>query len=96
MPENINHELEGTIQPSDYGVLSLDMEKARETLAAISPRSYGYAEKGMVKKTTRRKNLSNIAGRNDCFQACTFHTDRCPFLVRDHHGKVRRKTTKSN
>lgn len=50
MPENINRELEGTIQPSDYGVLVLDREKAREALSAISPSSYGYAEKCAVEK----------------------------------------------
>lgn len=50
MPENISPELEGTIRPSDYGVLSLDREKAREALSALSPGSYGYAEKGAVRK----------------------------------------------
>ncbi len=50
MPDNLNPELEGTVRPSDYGALSLDREKAREVLSAISLGSYGYAEKGAVRK----------------------------------------------
>lgn len=50
MPDNLNIELEDIIQSSDYGALSLDREKVREVLSAVSSGSYGYAEKGMVKK----------------------------------------------
>lgn len=50
MPENLNPELDGIILPSDYGALSLDREKAREVLSAVSSGSYGYAEKGAVEK----------------------------------------------
>lgn len=50
MPDNLNPELEGTILSSDYEALSLDREKAREVLSAISSDSYGYAGKGAVRK----------------------------------------------
>lgn len=55
MPENLNHELEGVILPSDYGILSLDREKAREVISCLSPESYGYAEKGAVEKLLNAK-----------------------------------------
>ncbi|MDE6324111.1 MAG: hypothetical protein K2L85_08295, partial [Paramuribaculum sp.] len=50
MPENLNHDLEGIIRPSDYGILSLDRAMAREILSTLSPQSYGYAEKTVIEK----------------------------------------------
>lgn len=50
MPDNLNPKLEKVILPTDYGILSLDREKAWEALSTISPRSYGYAEKEDVGK----------------------------------------------
>ena len=55
MPENLNPDLEGIILPSDYGVLSLDREKAWEVLSTVSPRSCGYAEKATVEKLLNAK-----------------------------------------
>ena len=50
MPDNLNPALEGTILPTDYGVLSLDREMARQALSTVMPGSYGYGEKGDVEK----------------------------------------------
>lgn len=55
MPDNLNHALEGTILPSDYGVLSLDREKAQEVLSTVTPGSIGYAEKREVEKLLSAK-----------------------------------------
>lgn len=55
MPDNLNHALEGIILPSDYGVLSLDREKAREVLSTVTPGSIGYAEKREVEKLLNAK-----------------------------------------
>lgn len=50
MPENINHDLEGTILPADYGNLALARDKAWNALSTVSPSSYGYNEKKVVEK----------------------------------------------
>lgn len=50
IPGNISSELEGTILPSDYEILSLDREKTWEALSTIPPTLYGYAEKRVVEK----------------------------------------------
>lgn len=50
MPANLNPALEGIILPSDYTLLSLDRDKAREVLATLTPESYGYSGKRMVEK----------------------------------------------
>lgn len=55
MPDNLNHALEGIILPSDYGVLSLDREMAREVLSTVTPGSIGYAEKREVEKLLNAK-----------------------------------------
>ena len=55
MPENLNHALEGTILPADYGVLSLDREMAREVLSTVTPGSIGYTEKSDVEKLLNAK-----------------------------------------
>ena len=55
MPDNLNHALEGTILPTDYGVLSLDREKAQEVLSAVTAGSIGYAEKRVVEKLISAK-----------------------------------------
>ncbi len=55
MPENLNPELEGVILPTDYGALSLDREKAWETLSTVSSGSYGYAEKTDVERLLNAK-----------------------------------------
>ena len=55
MPDNLNHALEGTILPADYGVLSLDREIAQEVLSTIAPGSIGYAEKTVVEKLLNAK-----------------------------------------
>ena len=57
MPDNLNHALEGTILPTDYGVLSLDREMAHEALSTVTPDSYGYAEKRDVEKLLSAKTL---------------------------------------
>ncbi len=55
MPDNLNSELEGTILPNDYGVLSLDREKAQEVLSNVPSGSYGYSEKTDVEKLLNAK-----------------------------------------
>ena len=55
MPDNLNHALEGTILPADYGVLSLDRVMAQQALQAVTPDSYGYAEKREVEKLLNAK-----------------------------------------
>ena len=55
MPDNLNHALEGTILPTDYGVLSLDREMAQEVLSAVTAGSIGYAEKRVVEKLLSAK-----------------------------------------
>lgn len=50
MPDNLNQALEGTILPTDYGVLSLDREMASLALSTVAAGSYGYAEKRDVEK----------------------------------------------
>lgn len=55
MPDNLNHALEGTIFPEDYGVLSLDREMAQEVLSTVTPGSIGYAEKKVVEKLLNAK-----------------------------------------
>lgn len=55
MPENLNHDLEGVILPSDYDVLARDRDIAREVLSTLTPKSYGYAEKNMVEKLLNAK-----------------------------------------
>lgn len=55
MPENINHELEEIIHPSDFDVLARDRDIAREVLDLISSKMYGYAEKGMVERLLKAK-----------------------------------------
>lgn len=55
LPENINHQLEGVINESDYDVLSLDRDLAWNVLSSISPSSYGYKEKGDVERLLKAK-----------------------------------------
>ncbi len=55
MPDNLNHALEGTILPTDYGVLSLNREMAQEVLSTVTPGSIGYAEKSEVEKLLNAK-----------------------------------------
>ena len=55
MPDNLNHALEGTILPTDYGKLSRDREKAQEVLSTVTPGSIGYAEKRDVEKLLNAK-----------------------------------------
>lgn len=55
IPEQLNHELEGIIHPSDYGVLALDRDIVWNALSAVSPTMYGYAEKGMIKRLLEAK-----------------------------------------
>lgn len=55
MPEDLNHELEGIIHTPDYGMLALGCDFALETLSKVSPKSYGYAEKGMVEDLLNAK-----------------------------------------
>lgn len=55
MPDNLNGALEGKILPKDYGLLSLDRDKALQALASLSPRSYGYAELDEVRRLLEAK-----------------------------------------
>lgn len=55
MPDNLNGALEGIILPKDYGLLSLDRDKALQALASLSPRSYGYAELHEVRRLLEAK-----------------------------------------
>ena len=55
MPENLNQALDGTILPTDYGVLSLDRDMALLSLSTVTPGSYGYAEKSDVEKLLNAK-----------------------------------------
>ena len=55
MPDTLNHALEGTILPTDYGKLSRDREKAQEVLSTVTPGSIGYAEKRDVEKLLNAK-----------------------------------------
>lgn len=55
MPDNLNPDLEGVIHTSDYGLLSLDREMAKEALSAVSRNSVGYADKEMVEKLLNSK-----------------------------------------
>lgn len=55
MPDNLNHALEGTILPTDYGVLSLDREMALQALSTVISGSYGYLEKRDVEKLLSAK-----------------------------------------
>ena len=55
MPDNLNGALEGIILPKDYGLLSLDRDKALQALASLSPRSYGYAELDEVRRLLEAK-----------------------------------------
>ena len=77
MPDNLNHALEGTILPTDYGVLSLGREKAQEVLSAVTAGSIGYAEKRVVEKLLSAKHIispKDMIG----FKQSAFNTDRCP------------------
>lgn len=60
MPENLNHDLEGVILPSDYDVLARDRDIAMEVLSTLTPKSYGYAEKNMVEKLLNAKTYPII------------------------------------
>lgn len=55
MPDNLNPDLEGIIETSDYGKLALDRDKAWDALSTISPNSYGYSEKAAVEKLLNAK-----------------------------------------
>lgn len=57
MPDNLNPKLKGTILPSDYGILSLDKQKAWDVLSKVASGSYGYAEKGEVEKLLNAKTF---------------------------------------
>ena len=50
MPDNLNPELKGIILTTDYGILSLDRQIARDVLKTVVPGSYGYDEKRGVEK----------------------------------------------
>ncbi|WP_300935722.1 hypothetical protein, partial [uncultured Muribaculum sp.] len=54
MPENINHDLEGTILPADYGNLALARDKAWNALSTVSPSSYN-----------RKNETCNFQKRNE-------------------------------
>lgn len=60
MPGNLNHKLEGIVNESDYGVLSLDRELIWNVLNTISPASYGYKEKTDVEKLLNATTLPII------------------------------------
>lgn len=55
MPENLNHNLEGIVNESDYGPLSLDRELVRNMLGTLIPASYGYKEKTDVERLLNAK-----------------------------------------
>ena len=78
MPDNLNHALEGTILPTDYGVLSLGREKAQEVLSAVTAGSIGYAEKRVVEKLLSAKTYPISPKDMIGFKASAFNTDRCP------------------
>ena len=55
MPENLNHQLEDIIDSSDYGVLANCRDIVWDALSTISPKAYGYSEKGDVEKLLNAK-----------------------------------------
>jgi len=58
MPDNIAPDLKDIILPNDYGIISLDRQKARDVLSAVAPGSCGYVEKGEVEKLLNAKTYS--------------------------------------
>ncbi len=78
MPDNLNHALEGTILPTDYGVLSLGRGKGTGSIVGCYSRFNRICRKESCRKVAQRKNISHIAQRYDRIQASAFNTDRCP------------------